>query len=438
MGFAKMALGEKTLSALDRLGYHRPTEVQEKVIPLILQGENLIVRSQTGTGKTAAFGIGIIERLDAEPDKKALVIAPTRELALQIGQELRGIASEHRHRISVVYGGQKIEVQIRDLAKGVDILVATPGRLVDHIERGNVDLSEFEIVVLDEADEMLDMGFKEEMDRIMGLVPQKRNVLLFSATVDELILEIAQGYIRGPAEIIEVGEKESSAQVREDFVHTARRKKYANLKRILGEGKYERVLIFMSTKRGVDYLYERLREDGFRADGIHGDMSQARREKVMDSFKKGKTHILVASDVAARGIHVENIELIVNYDEAQDADTHIHRVGRTGRMGKEGRAITFVETRDEEDRDRNSKDHPDFAWMKGGYSRGSHGRREGQGGASYGRGGYRRNPSGRGTRGRNYGRRSHGERGSHTGSRERKSGFRGRGKNFGARGKRRK
>jgi ATP-dependent RNA helicase DeaD len=366
MGFRKMALTDKTIMALEELGYYKPTEVQEKVIPLILQGENLIVRSQTGTGKTAAFGIGLIELLDAERDKKALVLAPTRELAVQISEELKGIAKEHHHKIVVVYGGQKIDIQMRELKKGVDILIATPGRLVDHSERGTVNLREYNIVVLDEADEMLDMGFKDEMDKIMRHIPEQRIVLLFSATLDELILDLASHYIKGPAETLELGEKERVQQIKEDFVQVSRRKKYSNLKRILGQGDYKKVLIFMATKRGVDYLYERLREDGYKAEGTHGDMSQARRERVMASFKAGKTHILVASDVAARGIHVEDIELIVNYDEAQDADTHIHRVGRTGRMGKEGRAVTFIESRDEEDKDRSKEDHPDFAWMKGG------------------------------------------------------------------------
>jgi ATP-dependent RNA helicase DeaD len=229
-----------------------------------------------------------------------------------------------------------------------------------------VNLREYNIVVLDEADEMLDMGFKDEMDKIMRHIPEQRIVLLFSATLDELILDLASHYIKGPAETLELGEKERVQQIKEDFVQVSRRKKYSNLKRILGQGDYKKVLIFMATKRGVDYLYERLREDGYKAEGTHGDMSQARRERVMASFKAGKTHILVASDVAARGIHVEDIELIVNYDEAQDADTHIHRVGRTGRMGKEGRAVTFIESRDEEDKDRSKEDHPDFAWMKGG------------------------------------------------------------------------
>jgi ATP-dependent RNA helicase DeaD len=366
MGFRKMTLSHETLSSLDKLGYSSPTEVQEKAIPLILQGENLIVRSQTGTGKTAAFGIGIIEKIAEDSRKKVLVIAPTRELAVQIGEEVAAIGEGHGIRVAVVYGGQKIEQQERKLQKGVEVLVATPGRLLDHEERGNINLAEYPIVVLDEADRMLDMGFKDEMDRIMNAVPEGRTVLLFSATLDELILELAEGYMKGPAEILEVGEKEKVEKIEEEFVYLARRKKYPKIREILRAKDYGRVLIFMSTKRGVDYLYERLREDGFKADGIHGDMNQGKRERVLEGFKEGKIRILVASDVAARGIHVEGIELIVNYDEAQDADTHLHRIGRTGRMGMEGRAVTFVETAEEEGRDRNRTDHPDFAWMKRG------------------------------------------------------------------------
>ncbi|MBN2121582.1 DEAD/DEAH box helicase [Candidatus Micrarchaeota archaeon] len=366
MGFRKMQLSGQTVSSLEKMGYLSPTEVQQKAIPLILQGENIIVRSQTGTGKTAAFGIGIIEQVAEGSGRKVLVLAPTRELAVQIGKEVSEIGSGHGIKVAVVYGGQKIEQQERKLQHGVEVLVATPGRLLDHEERGNVNLSEYGIVVLDEADRMLDMGFKDEMDRIMKGVPEKRTVLLFSATLDELIMELAEGYMRGPAEILEVGEKERAEKIEEEFVYIARRKKYPKLRELLKAGAFNKALIFMSTKRGVDYLYERLREDGFRADGIHGDMNQGKRERVLEGFKEGKIKILVASDVAARGIHVEDIELIINYDEAQDADTHLHRIGRTGRMGKAGRAITFVETPEEEERDRNRVDHPDFAWMRRG------------------------------------------------------------------------
>lgn len=369
--FTQMSLSQKTLNSLNRLGFVNATEVQEKAIPLILLGENLIVRSKTGTGKTAAFGIGLIERLIAEPGKRALVLAPTRELAIQIYKELSEIAKEHHLKLTVVYGGAGMEPQVQALRKQPEIIIATPGRLLDHSERGNVDLSRYEIVVLDEADEMLDMGFKDEMDRIMAKIPENRNVLLFSATIDELILELVSNYMRGPAETIEVGEKERVETISEDFVQVSRREKFGKLKEILRAQDYGRVLIFMATKRGVDFLHDKLVNNGFHAEGIHGDLSQARRERVMGAFKEGKVKILVASDVAARGIHVEDVGLIVNYDEAQDADTHLHRVGRTGRMGKTGRAVTFVESVEAEaSENRNDMNHPDFAWMSGGGTEG--------------------------------------------------------------------
>ncbi len=372
--FSQMSLSQKTLNSLNRLGYINATEVQEKAIPLILLGENLIVRSKTGTGKTAAFGIGLIERLVAEPGKRALVLAPTRELAIQIHKELSEIAHEQHLKLAVVYGGAGMEPQIQALRKKPEIIIATPGRLLDHAERGNVHLGHYEIVVLDEADEMLDMGFKDEMDRIMSQIPENRNVLLFSATVDELILELVSNYMRGPAETIELGEKEKVETISEDFVQVSRKDKFVKLKEILRAQDYGRVLIFMATKRGVDFLQDKLVNNGFHAEAIHGDLSQSRRERVMNSFKEGKIKILVASDVAARGIHVEDIGLIVNYDEAQDADTHLHRVGRIGRMGKEGRAITFVENIGaEHSESRNDLNHPDFAWMSGGGTEGGSG-----------------------------------------------------------------
>ncbi|MEM4272388.1 MAG: DEAD/DEAH box helicase [Candidatus Bilamarchaeaceae archaeon] len=386
--FSQMSLSEKTLKSLERMGYAKPTEVQERVIPLMLMGENLIVRSKTGTGKTAAFGIGLIERLVAEPGKKALVLAPTRELALQIYKEVGAIAKEHPIYLAVVYGGAGMEPQVQALRKRPEIIIATPGRLLDHAERGTVNLSEYGIVVLDEADRMLDMGFKDEMDRVMRQIPEERNVLLFSATVDEQILELVSEYMRGPAETVEIGEKEKVETISEDFVQVSRREKFSKLKEILRAQGDGRVLIFMATKRGVDFLHGKLLNNGFRAEGIHGDLSQARRERALESFRSGKSNILVASDVAARGIHVEDIGLIVNYDEAQDADTHLHRVGRTGRMGKEGRAITFVESIEaEQSEDRNRPDHPDFAWMREGGSEGSAPRKE-----HYHRDGHSRKP----------------------------------------------
>ncbi len=342
-----MGLSPKTLHALGSLRYVEATEVQEKVIPAILSGKNVMVRSQTGTGKTAAFGIAMVERIVNRKSGKALVLSPTRELAMQICKEIRLIASFYRMRILVVYGGQAISRQISELKRGVDILVATPGRLLDLANRNEVNIGQFDFIVLDEADRMLDMGFVEDIDRIMRRVPQPNMTHLFSATLDERVHGIASRYITEP-EIIEIGAQEKVADIVEQNIHITRRRKFGKLKEILLSNPDDKVIIFGATKRVVDFIWRKLNDQGIRAGALHGDMSQAKRTRTMEDFKRNRFKILVATDVAARGIHVEDIGIIVNYDEAMDADTHLHRIGRTGRMGKKGRAITFIEIPDEE------------------------------------------------------------------------------------------
>ncbi|NYZ77135.1 DEAD/DEAH box helicase [Candidatus Micrarchaeota archaeon] len=344
MEFKNMGLSPNTLHALGSLRYLEATEVQERVIPAILSGKNVMVRSQTGTGKTAAFGIAIVERLFGHKNRKALVLSPTRELAMQICKEIRLIASFYHMRILVVYGGHGLGEEISDLRRGVDILVATPGRLLDLSERRAVNLSEFDFVVLDEADRMLDMGFIPDIDRIMSQVSHERMTHLFSATLARQIYDIASKYIRDP-EVIEVGELEKVAEIEEECIYLARSEKFGRLTGILLSRPTDKVIIFGATKRVVDYLWRRLNDQGIRAGAIHGDLSQSKRTKTMNDFKENRSRILVATDVAARGIHVENVALIINYDEAMDADTHLHRIGRTGRMGKSGKAITFVENK---------------------------------------------------------------------------------------------
>jgi len=342
-----MGLSPKTLHALSSLRYMEATEVQQKVIPTILAGKNVMVRSQTGTGKTAAFGIAMVERLVNSRNRKGLVLSPTRELAMQICTEIKLIASFYRMRILVVYGGQSINKQINELRRGVDILVATPGRLLDLSRRNQVNIREFDFIVLDEADRMLDMGFVEDIDQIMQLVSKKNMTHLFSATLDQRVHKIASRYIQNP-EVIEVGLQEAIAEIEEQNIHIPRNKKFAKLKEIIRSNPNEKMIIFGATKRIVDFLWKKLNEQGINAGSLHGDMSQSKRTRTMDLFKKGKFNIMIATDVAARGIHVEDIGIIVNYDEAMDADTHLHRIGRTGRMGKKGKAITFIETHDEE------------------------------------------------------------------------------------------
>jgi superfamily II DNA/RNA helicase len=364
MRFDEMNLRQQTVDALRKMKYESPTEVQEKVIPLILNGGNLVVRSKTGTGKTAAFGIGIIERLASGSAKKALVLAPTRELAVQIYKEVKAIASNYPLKLSIVYGGVSINPQIDELRRGVDILIATPGRLLDHMERRTVSLHEFNLVILDEADRMLDMGFRDQMNDIMGQVPKERMVILLSATLDGEIMKVASSYM-GSSEVIEIGEKDKPEAINEHFVEVARTEKITKLREILREHSAMKTIIFTSTKFFADKLADRLAYSGFRADRIQGDMSQAAREHVMQDFRENKIKILVATDVAARGLHIDDVGLIINYDKAADADTHLHRIGRTGRMGAAGKAITFVD-KHETEAERNSEDHPDFAWMKRG------------------------------------------------------------------------
>ena len=366
MEFIDLNLNEKTLNALKILGYERPTEVQVKTVPEIIRGRNLIVRSQTGTGKTAAFGIGLIERLANNDTKKALVLAPTRELAMQVCKELRGIAEGQDFRIFAVYGGQSIGTQISALENGYDILVATPGRLLDLHRRDVVDISEFETIVLDEADHMLDLGFQDEMTDILDRLPKEKLMILLSATIDESIKSIASKHIPD-SDIIEVGEKEVVSTIREEHVETTQRGKLAQLIKILKRHSDIKTLIFMETKRGTSWLTDKLKEKGIRNVGIlQGDMSQSSRNKMIELFKKGKLEIMVATNVAARGLHIDDLGLIINYDQAESDETHLHRVGRTGRMGSSGSVINFVirkESREERMRD----DHPDFAWMKEGY-----------------------------------------------------------------------
>jgi ATP-dependent RNA helicase DeaD len=365
MEFRDLKINEKTLTALVKLGYNVPTEVQEKTIPEIIAGQNLLVRSQTGTGKTAAFGIGLIERITAHTSKMALILTPTRELAVQVCKEISAIGQDHHGlRVRVVYGGQSINVQADSLHGGVDILVATPGRLLDLSRRGVLRIGDFNAVVLDEADAMLDMGFRDEVTEILDQLPQHRLTLLVSATIEESILDMAAKYVPH-SKTIEVGEIEIVSSIHEEHVEATERERFPRLIEVLRQHEKVKTLIFRETKLGAERLQERLWQRGVRCGLLQGDMTQARRTAVMNDFKEGRLNVLVATNVAARGLHVENLGLIVNYDRAQSEEIHLHRVGRTGRMGAEGKAINFV-VRKESREERMNADHPDFAWMKGG------------------------------------------------------------------------
>lgn len=328
------------------MGFTNPTEVQEKTIPLILAGKEVIARSKTGSGKTLAFGIGIFELLHTNKIRKALIIAPVRELALQIMNELRMAGKFYHYRIICVYGGQNIDTQINLIYNGVDILVATPGRLLDLFERGTIDLNEYDFVVLDEADKMFEMGFIDDVDKIVSNTSYARKVQLFSATINKEVQRIASKYMNG-YELMEIGEMDKPPQIIEEKIELARTQKFDKLIEIIKMHRQSnskgKILIFVATQRATEYLGKRLFAIGIKARYIHGDLRQHKREQIMHGFKWSTGSILIATDVAARGLHVDNIALVINYDEAIDSLTHLHRIGRTGRMSATGKAITFVE-----------------------------------------------------------------------------------------------
>jgi superfamily II DNA/RNA helicase len=343
MKFSEMSISARTMSALGEMGYIDATEAQEKSLPLLLQGEDIIVRSQTGTGKTAAFGIGLIEIISKDRTKKGLILAPTRELALQITKEIRSIAQNHNLHIFAVYGGAGMGSQTASLRRGFDILVATPGRLLDHVQRGALKLSYTNIVVLDEADRMLDIGFKRDIDKIMGMTSRERQVLLFSATIDARIREISSEYMATPA-VIEVGPVGKVLKIQETFISMTRAEKLQKLKDILMQEPTSRSLVFVASKRGVEYVCNKLNDHNIEARYLHGGKSQSQRERVVRDFQEGRFRILIATDVASRGLHIDDINHVINYDKADSEDTHTHRIGRTARMGTSGKATTFVET----------------------------------------------------------------------------------------------
>ncbi len=340
MKFDELEISEEIKKSLAEMGFSETTEVQEKSIPFALKGNDLVVRSQTGTGKTAAFGIVIVEK--ALKGKKSIVLAPTRELAIQIFNDLRKIAKNSKIRVSVVYGGESIEKQERFLSRNPEIVIATPGRLIDHYNRGNINFKEFSIVVLDEADRMLDMGFVDDIKSILNEISIEQ-LLLFSATLNDEIMEIIEPYSAVPS-VIEVGEEEKAPTIEEEKIIIKGPNKFRILTSILKENN-EKTIIFLSTRKSVETLGEKLTNRGIKAVYIHGGLRQKRRENIMKAFREGKYNILVATDVAARGLHIENVGLVINYHQAGDEKTHIHRVGRTGRMGKKGKVVTFIDGR---------------------------------------------------------------------------------------------
>lgn len=334
----------RILKAVGEMGFEQMTPIQAQAIPVLLEGRDIIGQAQTGTGKTAAFGIPVLQRID--PDNKnvqAIILCPTRELAIQAAEEVRRFAKFMAGiKVLPIYGGQDISKQIRNLKSDVQIVVGTPGRVMDHMRRHTLKLNNITMVVLDEADEMLNMGFREDIETILRDIPQKHQTALFSATMPKPILDITHTY-QDDAVMVKVVKKELTIPLVKQYYYEVRSKNKEEVTcRLLDYYNPKRSLIFCNTKRMVDELTESLKGRGYFAEGIHGDLSQNQRDTVMSRFRNGSADILIATDVAARGIDVDDVEAVFNYDVPQDIEYYVHRIGRTGRAGKKGRAFTFV------------------------------------------------------------------------------------------------
>ncbi len=345
--FSELNISESTLRSVKRMGFEEATPIQEGTVKFAMAGRDVLGQAQTGTGKTAAFGIPLIEKIDPKnPNIQALVIAPTRELAIQVSEELYKIGYDKRVKLLSVYGGQEIGRQIRALKNRPQIIVGTPGRIIDHINRRTLKLDNVQTLVLDEADEMLNMGFIDDINSILENVPAERQTLLFSATMPPAIRKIAETFMRDP-EIVKIQAKELTMEnIEQFFVKAQEREKFDVLTRLLDVQKPELSIIFGRTKRRVDELSQALGLRGYLAEGIHGDLSQAKRLSVLRQFKENKIDILIATDVAARGLDISGVTHVYNFDIPQDPESYVHRIGRTGRAGKSGLAITFVTPRE--------------------------------------------------------------------------------------------
>jgi len=344
LSFEELGLSAGTLKVLEKKGFEVPSPVQEVTIPAILNGDkDIVAQAQTGTGKTAAFGLPFVELLDENARAvQALVLTPTRELAIQVAEEIHSLKGKKKLTIIPIYGGQSITLQLRLLKKGIDIVIGTPGRVLDHISRGTLKLGEISHLVLDEADEMLNMGFLEDVKKIMSYTPVDKRTMLFSATMPKEIMQIAREHMREFDEFRVTKDKLTVTQTDQIYFEVPASDKFEALCRIIDIEEEFFGLVFCRTKKDVDTIANHLIERGYDADALHGDISQPQREKILNKFKKRLINILVATDVAARGIDVQNLTHVINFALPQDAESYVHRIGRTGRAGKEGNAITFI------------------------------------------------------------------------------------------------
>ncbi|SHH21940.1 ATP-dependent RNA helicase DeaD [Caloranaerobacter azorensis DSM 13643] len=344
IGFKDLMLSKEILKAIEDMGFEEPSPIQARAIPILMEGKDVIGQAQTGTGKTAAFGIPVLEKIKSENKKlQALILCPTRELAIQVSEELRRL-SKYKNNIKIlpIYGGQPIERQIKALKKGIHIIVGTPGRVMDHMRRNTLNMDNINIAILDEADEMLDMGFRDDIEKILKEIPKERQTVMFSATMPKPILELTKKYQKNPQLVKVVHKQLTVPNIEQIYFEVKEKTKLEVLSRLIDMYNPKLSLVFCNTKKRVDELVSQLQGRGYFADGLHGDMKQSQRDKVMAKFRNGTIEILVATDVAARGIDVYDVEAVFNYDLPRDEEYYVHRIGRTGRAGKAGRAFNFV------------------------------------------------------------------------------------------------
>ena len=352
--FDDLSLCPELRAAVSELGFSEPTPIQQRAIPVVLEGRDLLAAAQTGTGKTAAFALPLLERLQSRPHTgarppRALVLVPTRELAAQVSDSFRALARHLALRGALIFGGVSPKPQLQALASGVDLVIATPGRLLDHLQAGAIDLSRIEVLVLDEADRMLDMGFIQAMRRIIAALPTKRQTLMFSATLPDEIRALARRWMVNPA-VIDVAPRNTPTELVDHRVyHVEAGGKHPLLKRLLVDGGVRQSLVFTRTKHGANRLAERLGKDGLSVAAIHGNKSQGARTRALEDFKQGRIQVLVATDIAARGLDISELPHVVNFELPHVPEDYIHRIGRTGRAGLSGEAVSLV-SRDEQDR----------------------------------------------------------------------------------------
>lgn len=345
--FSDLGISPQILKALEEMGFETPTEVQSKAIPHILNNEDLIVMSKTGSGKTAVFGVSMLQNIDPKSEgPNGLILTPTRELAVQIDNELKKMAKHLQHRTTAVYGQHSMNLEIQALSRGVSIVTGSPGRVYDHIRNGNLKTKNIRFLVLDEADRMLDMGFLDQVVKIIRTLPKDRVTLLFSATIPPEIRRICKEYMRQPQTIEIKSQTKTVDSIEQVHYRVEPRQKNTELNHLLLIERPESCMIFCNTRVAVDRVQKFLTQKGYACQALHGDIPQGRRMKTIQQFKHGEFHLLVATDVAARGIHIDNLSLVINYDVPVEKDSYVHRIGRTGRAGNGGRALTLVTSED--------------------------------------------------------------------------------------------